>query len=401
MMKNRQFILLLSLLPLTTPLAYAAPTRAALSGSYQAGGALADSQNAIALGNGAHVTTGAHSAVAVGVGAAITSSLDGIAIGSQAAIQGKADGATAIGSGSQIDSNNVGSNAIGINSHVHADAAGANAIGDTASVGSAAAGANAIGTFSRVGDNASGAVALGSDASVGDNARSSVAIGDHASVASGTTNAVSIGDHSTNQRSQSVSFGDAAHQRQLTHVAAGTQSTDAVNLGQLNSVAKAGQQRQQQLLHNSVSIHANQQNIAGNSQQIDDNGQQITANAQEVRDNGQRIHRNAQTIQRNWRAVNAWQSGVSRHLGAMQHQIDNNRHEMRQIAAKDAALAGLFQPYSIGKFNASAALGGYKDQQAVAVGVGYRFTHQLAAKAGAAFNDNSLEYNVGVNYEFN
>lgn len=239
---------------------------------------------------------------------------------------------------------------------------------------------------------------MGSDASVGDNARSSVAIGDHAGVASGAANAVSIGDHSTNQRSQTVSFGNAVHQRQLTHVAAGTQSTDAVNLGQLNRVAMAGQQRQRLLQRNSVSIHANGQNIAGNRQQISDNGQQIADNAQDVRDNGQRIHHNAQTIQRHWRAVNEWQSGISRHLGALQHQIDNNRHEMRQIAAKDAALAGLFQPYSVGKFNASAALGGYKDQQAIAVGMGYRFTQRLAAKA---VNDSSLEYNVGVNYEFN
>ncbi|XOO19303.1 YadA C-terminal domain-containing protein [Edwardsiella ictaluri] len=85
----------------------------------------------------------------------------------------------------------------------------------------------------------------------------------------------------------------------------------------------------------------------------------------------------------------------------MQHQRDNNHHEMWQIAAKDVALAGLFQPYSVGKFNASTALGYHKDQQDVSVRMGYHFTHQLMAKADAAFNDNSLECNVGINDEFN
>ncbi|BEH99195.1 hypothetical protein KB20921_19460 [Edwardsiella ictaluri] len=74
---------------------------------------------------------------------------------------------------------------------------------------------------------------------------------------------------------------------------------------------------------------------------------------------------------------------------------------MWQIAAKDVALAGLFQPYSVGKFNASTALGYHKDQQDVSVRMGYHFTHQLMAKADAAFNDNSLECNVGINDEFN
>ena len=115
---------------------------------------------------------------------------------------------------------------------------------------------------------------------------------------------------------------------------------------------------------------------------------------QQIADNRQDIHREQQ-------AVTHWQNSVNHRLGGMQNQIDNNRHEIRQIAAKNAALAGLFQPYHVGKFNASAALGGYKDQQALAVGVGYRFNEQFAAKAGAAFNDNSVEYNVGVNYEFN
>ncbi len=53
----------------------------------------------------------------------------------------------------------------------------------------------------------------------------------------------------------------------------------------------------------------------------------------------------------------------------MQEQIKENRKELRESAAQSAALAGLFQPYSVGKFNATAAVGGYRDEQAIAVGV--------------------------------
>ncbi|HBN0695883.1 TPA: YadA-like family protein, partial [Escherichia coli] len=57
-------------------------------------------------------------------------------------------------------------------------------------------------------------------------------------------------------------------------------------------------------------------------------------------------------------------------LNSQQRQIRENHEEMKRAAAQSAALSGLFQPYSVGKFNATAALGGYSDKQAVAVGVG-------------------------------
>ena len=62
----------------------------------------------------------------------------------------------------------------------------------------------------------------------------------------------------------------------------------------------------------------------------------------------------------------------------------NLRKETRQGLAAQAALSGLFQPYSVGKFNVTAALGGFKSDTAVAVGAGYRFNENFAAKAGLA-----------------
>ncbi|MCS1255394.1 YadA-like family protein, partial [Escherichia coli] len=53
-----------------------------------------------------------------------------------------------------------------------------------------------------------------------------------------------------------------------------------------------------------------------------------------------------------------------------------------------------------GKFNATAAVGGYRDEQAIAVGVGYRFTENVAGKVAVAAGGSSASWNAGVNFEF-
>ncbi|EKK2771466.1 YadA-like family protein, partial [Escherichia coli] len=84
---------------------------------------------------------------------------------------------------------------------------------------------------------------------------------------------------------------------------------------------------------------------------------------------GTNITNNTKAIQSNSRQLQEHNARLNDH----QRQIRENHEEMKRAAAQSAALAGLFQPYSVGKFNATAALGGYSDKQAVAVGVGYRF----------------------------
>ncbi|RQT27235.1 ESPR-type extended signal peptide-containing protein, partial [Burkholderia cepacia] len=107
------------------------------------------------------------------------------------------------------------------------------AVGDGAS--STSAGTVAVGSNS----NASGweAVALGLRASATGN--TSVVVGGDASATA--DNAVALGTSSVADRANSVSIGSARQQRQIVNVAAGTQDTDAVNLGQLNAaIAAAG-----------------------------------------------------------------------------------------------------------------------------------------------------------------
>ncbi|EHL6285511.1 TPA: YadA-like family protein [Escherichia coli] len=116
-----------------------------------------------------------------------------------------------------------------------------------------------------------------------------------------------------------------------------------------------------------------------------------------------RVSSNTQAVQKNSKAIAANTRMLQQHsarLDSQQRQINENHKEMKRAAAQSAALTGLFQPYSVGKFNATAAVGGYSDQQALAVGVGYRFNEQTAAKAGVAFSDGDASWNVGVNFEF-
>ena len=115
----------------------------------------------------------------------------------------------------------------------------------------------------------------------------------------------------------------------------------------------------------------------------------VTNNTQSINKNNKAIASNTRTLQQH-----------STRLDKQQRQINENHKEMKRAAAQSAALTGLFQPYSVGKFNATAAVGGYSDQQAMAVGVGYRFNEQTAAKAGVAFSDGDASWNVGVNFEF-
>ena len=90
-------------------------------------------------------------------------------------------------------------------------------------------------------------------------------------------------------------------------------------------------------------------------------------------------------------------------LNGLDKAVSDLRKETRQGLAEQAALSGLFQPYNVGRFNVTAAVGGYKSESAVAIGTGFRFAENFAAKAGVAVgtsSGSSAAYHVGVNYEW-
>ena len=112
-------------------------------------------------------------------------------------------------------------------------------------------------------------------------------------------------------------------------------------------------------------------------------------------------------------AINAHKAVLDRHETAIREnranvaglntRIDSLGREIKNGLSTQAALNGLFQPYNVGKLNISAAVGGYRDKTALAVGSGFRFNEKFAMKAGVAVNANGgggMAYNVGANFEF-
>ncbi len=81
--------------------------------------------------------------------------------------------------------------------------------------------------------SATGTNALAAGAGAAASGASSAAIGTNASALA--ANSVALGSSSVADRANSVSVGFAGGERQITNVAAGVSSTDAVNLGQLNA----------------------------------------------------------------------------------------------------------------------------------------------------------------------
>ena len=102
--------------------------------------------------------------------------------------------------------------------------------------------------------------------------------------------------------------------------------------------------------------------------------------------------------------INKLRTDVDAHTKRLDH-LDNRVNkldkDLKRGLAAQAALTGLFQPYTVGKVNFTAAVGGYKSQTAVAVGTGYRYNQNIATKAGVAFTQGGgVTYNAGVNFEW-
>ena len=102
--------------------------------------------------------------------------------------------------------------------------------------------------------------------------------------------------------------------------------------------------------------------------------------------------------------INNLRTDVNAHTKRLDH-LDNRVNkldkDLKRGLAAQAALTGLFQPYTVGKANFTAAVGGYKSQTAVAIGTGYRYNQNIATKAGVAFTQGGgVTYNAGVNFEW-
>ncbi|MFC4761905.1 ESPR-type extended signal peptide-containing protein [Dyella koreensis] len=158
--------------------------------------------------------------------------------GAQSNVAGTADGNIAIGSNAKNQNTGAGAIVMGRNATIQGTGgnaavtgAGSIALGDNANIygnNSIAIGANARATHS-------GDIAVGGGAAVTGN--SSIAFGINASASA--DNAIALGASAVANRNNTLSVGSATSTRQVVNVMAGTQSTDAVNLGQLSPVVSA------------------------------------------------------------------------------------------------------------------------------------------------------------------
>ena len=164
-------------------------------------------------------------------------------------------------------------------------------------------------------------------------------------------------------------------------------------------------------------LNAQNQNIAANKTQIEKNTTQISQNTNDIHGlqqdmvenewynhaQDQNIGVNKNNIEKNAEAIKNNYAEMKQNFAAMNTRIDDLDDEMKKGFASQAALAGLFQPYNVSKFNLSVALGGYESEQAMALGTGYRFNENFAMKAGIATDVGGfdhLTYNIGANFEW-
>ncbi|WP_208937083.1 YadA C-terminal domain-containing protein [[Haemophilus] ducreyi] len=125
-----------------------------------------------------------------------------------------------------------------------------------------------------------------------------------------------------------------------------------------------------------------------------------------------RISKNKQnidTISKHLLELGTYLDGSYRMMEQNTHNINKNTHNINKLSkelqtglANQSALSMLVQPNGVGKTSVSAAVGGYRDKTALAIGVGSRITDRFTAKAGVAFNtyNGGMSYGASVGYEF-
>ncbi|MDO4694154.1 MAG: YadA-like family protein [Eikenella sp.] len=191
------------------------------------------------------------------------------------------------------------------------------------------------------------------------------------------------------------------HQEQLT--ALQQQS------GRLDAAQNTLDQHSQTLQEQAGALKTHQAQLAAQQAQNERNRDAIAVQDTVIRRHQAEINANRDLInqhlnQQGLRTAEA-EAQIARNSAGLQQlsgEVRNLKQETERGFAAQAALSGLFQPYGVGKFNLTAAVGGYRKQSAVAVGAGYRFNEQFATKAGVAFSPRggAAVYHVGVNLEW-
>ncbi|MEX9778979.1 YadA C-terminal domain-containing protein [Providencia manganoxydans] len=224
------------------------------------------------------------------------------------------------------------------------------------------------------------------------------------------------------------SHADAAKTSNNLNVLA--KNVDSVNADLQNSKAAQNSINQNQSLVNQTQSNINQSQAATNQNQamlnhkqdVINNDQAVINTKQDVINKDQAvintkqdgINKDQTVFNNNQIAVNNQQKVINKQVDSRLNQLDGRvnsldrrvdslNNELKRGLASQSALSGLFQPYNVGKFNVSMALGGYESNTALALGSGYRVNENIAFKTGVASNTEDFKgvsYNAAVNFEW-
>ena len=215
-------------------------------------------------------------------------------------------------------------------------------------------------------------------------------LGNNVSIANGISNSVVLGNGSTVSSSNEVSVGSKGKERKITNVGDGVvsnTSTDAVTGRQLFSGEGIDTAAWKAKLGvgsgGGAPIDAYTKNEADNK----------FANKTDLNDYTKKddyIDANGIDVDK-WKAklgTGASSTDIQNLRNEVYEKIDNVKDEVRDVGSLSAALAGLHPMQYDPKAPAQvmAALGHYKDRQAVAVGASYYFNDRFMMSAGVALS---------------
>nr|WP_127376800.1 YadA-like family protein [Morganella morganii] len=342
---------------------------------------VAKSDSDIAIGNSAYAdgsANGQGGAPSMAIGnAAVAKGEGAVALGSKAVSDGM--GGVAIGDAAKQKNGGI---SIGGNASAGAGGAIDNPFGDPVEINNSVA----IGRDAKVTGGAIDSIALGSGSVAGKTSGDARFL-DKTDAAAQYTGELSIG-----KKAEAPQWGEKDTYRRITNVAGGSEDTDAANIAQLNVV-------------NNTAADAKKTADAADGKATEAQKTAVTANTNAVDARNTAYTANTTAQKANNTAISAYNLAThnAARIDKLELRYDELNDKMQRGFAMSAATSNLFQPYNVGKFNLSAAVGGYNSENAVAVGSGYRFNENVAVKASlatSASNGGDVMYGAGMNLEW-
>ncbi|HHN8402059.1 YadA C-terminal domain-containing protein [Morganella morganii] len=356
---------------------------------------VAKSNSDIAIGNSAYAdgsADGQAGAPSMAVGnAAVAKGEGSVALGSKAVSDGM--GGVAIGDAAKQKNGGI---SIGSNSNAGTGGTILDPMGDPMAINHNVA----IGTDARVVNGAKDSVALGANSVAGIESTQKVRFLAEDARAAQNVGDVSVGNKSSDLQNEPDTF------RRITNVAGGSEDTDAANIAQLNVVNNTATAAENTAkAADTKATDAKKAADAADGKATEAQKTAVTANTNAIDARNTAYTANTTAQKANNTANNAYNLAThnSARIDKLELRYDELNDKMQRGFAMSAATSNLFQPYNVGKFNLSAAVGGYNSENAVAVGSGYRFNENVAVKASLATstsNGGDVMYGAGMNLEW-